>query len=257
MTYLSVLRSELTKMSTLRSTRWTLLALVVATVGIGTLFAWGSAYGYHDASPHDQAAFDPVGNALGGLVFGQLAIAVLGVLTISGEYGTGAIRGTFTSVPRRGLVLAAKATLVASAGLVFGLISSVAVFFTSRPIYQHYGLAQSLGDHGVVRALIGGGLYVAASGLFGFAVGALLRNTAGAITTAVAALLVLPGLTALLPGSVGNVIQRYFTSNAGQQVALTVKTDNALGPWSGFAAYCAWWAVILAVATVLVQRRDA
>jgi ABC-type transport system involved in multi-copper enzyme maturation permease subunit len=257
MTFGSVFRSELTKMISLRSTRWTLLALVVATVGFGALISWGTAQGYASASISDQLTFDPVANSLAGLAFGQLAIAVLGVLTISSEYGNGAIRGTFTAVPRRGLVLAAKASLVASAGLIFGLISAFAVFFISQPIDSHYGFHISLSHGSTVRAVIGGGLYLAASGLFGFAVGAALRRTAGAIVVAVASLLVVPGLTGLLPGAWGKAVHRYFTSNAGQQISFTVHQTNALGPWSGFLVYCAWWAVILAIAYLLVQHRDA
>ncbi|MGH3745140.1 MAG: hypothetical protein ACRDTP_09805 [Mycobacteriales bacterium] len=255
--FASVLRSEFTKMISLRSTRWTLLALVVATVGFGALFSWGASQSYADSSIGDKIHFDPVAISLSGIAFGQLAIAVLAVLTISGEYTNGAIRATFTAVPRRGLVLAAKGTLVTIAGFVFGLISSFAAFYVATPIFGHYGFHPSIGDDGVLRAIIGGGLYVAASALFGFGLGALLRRTAPAITLAVALLLVAPGLTNLLPGAWGQVVYRYFTSNAGQQVAFTVQQSNSLGPWSGFAVYCVWWIVFVAAAYVLVQRRDA
>ncbi|HEY5335526.1 MAG TPA: hypothetical protein VIJ71_05835 [Mycobacteriales bacterium] len=255
--FLSVLRSEFTKMISLRSTRWTLLALVVATVGFGALFTWGASDHFSQSSLSEQIHFDPVAISLSGIAFGQLAIAVLAVLTISSEYANGAIRATFTAVPRRGLVLAAKGALVALAGLIFGLVSSFAAFFVAQPIFGHYGFHPSIGDPGVLRAIIGGGLYVAASGLFGFGLGAMLRRTAPAITLAVALLLVAPGLTNLLPGAWGNVIYRYFTSNAGQQISFTVQQSNSLGPWSGFAAYCVWWIVFVAAAYVLVQRRDA
>lgn len=257
MTFLSVLRSELTKMISLRSTRWTLLALVLATVGFGALFSWGASQSYADSSFRAQIQFDPVAISLSGIAFGQLAIAVLAVLTISSEYVNGAIRATFTAVPQRWLVLTAKAVLVTLAGLLFGLVSSFAAFYVAQPIFAHYGFHPSIGDPGVLRAIIGGGLYVAASGLFGFGLGALLRRTAPAITLAVALLLVAPGLTTLLPGAWGDAVYRYFTSNAGQQIAYTVQQHNALGPWSGFTVYCAYWVVFLAGAYVLVQRRDA
>ncbi|HEX7355769.1 MAG TPA: hypothetical protein VF288_13175 [Mycobacteriales bacterium] len=253
----SVLRSEYTKMTSLRSTRWTLVALVVATVGFGALFAWGASQSYAGSSASDKLHFDPVAISLSGIAFGQLAIAVLAVLTISSEYVNGAIRATFTAVPRRGIVLAAKGTLVTIAGFVFGLISSFAAFYVAKPIFAHYGFHPSIGDPGVLRAIIGGGLYVAASGLFGFGLGALLRRTAPAITLAVALLLVAPGLTNLLPGAWGQAVFRYFTSNAGQQIAFTVQQSNSLGPWSGFGVYCVWWIVFVAAAYVLVQRRDA
>jgi ABC-2 type transport system permease protein len=256
MRFTSVVRGELTKLLSLRSTRWTLLALVVATVGFGALFSFAQVHSPTD-SPHDQATFDPTAISLSGLVFGQLAIAVLGVLTISSEYGTGAIRGTFTAVPRRRLVLAAKAAVVAGTGLLFGLLSSFAAFFAGKPFFDGKGLGVSLSDGSVLRAVFGGGLYIAASGLFGFGLGALLRNTAGSIVAAIVGLLVLPGLTHLLPGSAGHVVVRYFTSNAGQQVASVIQTGNTLGPWTGFVVYCAWWALFLAGALLVVGRRDA
>ena len=257
MSFASVLRSELTKLVSLRSTRWTLAALVIATVGFGALFAFGQAQGYASSSRSDQIHFDPVAISLSGIAFGQLAISVLGTLSISSEYANGAIRSTFSAVPRRGWVLAAKAVLITVAGFVFGLISSFGAFLVCLPILAHYGFHPHVGDDGVIRAIIGGGLYVAASGLFGFGLGALIRRTAPAITLSVALLLVVPGLTSLLPGSWGNAVQRYFTSNAGQQVAFTVQQSNSLGPWSGFVVYCVWSAVFLAGAYVLVQRRDA
>ena len=158
---------------------------------------------------------------------------------------------------RRRLVLGAKAVLIAAYGLVFGLLSAFLVFFIAQPIDRHYGFALSFSEHGVLRAVIGGGLYIAASGVLGFALGALLRRTAGAIVAAVAGLLVVPGLTNLLPGAWGQVVQRYFTSNAGQQIAYTVQQSKSLGPWSGYLAYTVWWVVLLALAAFFVQRRDA
>jgi len=256
-TFRNVLRSELTKMASLRSTRWTLLALVVATVGFGALFSWVQAQNFSDLSTSDTLHFDPVALSQSGIAFGQLAIAVLGVLCISSEYGTGAIRATFTAVLQRGVVLAAKAVLIALFGLATGLVSSFAAYFAAQPILDHYGFATSLGDDGVVRAVIGGGLYGAASGLFGFALGALIRRTAPASTLAVALLLVAPGLVSLLPGSWGDAITRHFTSNAGQQVSYTVQQSNSLGPWAGYLTYSLWWIVLLGIAYVLVQKRDA
>ena len=105
--------------------------------------------------------------------------------------------------------------------------------------------------------MIGGGLYVAASGLFGLAMGVLLRRTAGAVTAAVAMLLVLPPLTNVLPGGWGDAVVRYFTSNAGQQISYIHQTGNFLTPWVGFGVYCLWWAVPLIAGAWLMQRRDA
>ena len=252
-----VMRSEWTKLFSLRSTGWTLSALVVATVGLGILASWGTNHGWPQASASERADFDPVSTSLSGLALGQLAIAVLGTLTISAEYSTGGIRATLSTVPNRMMLLAAKAIVFTVVSLVVGLATSFAAFFAGQPWFAERGIGASLGDHGVLRAVIGGGLYIAASGLFGLAMGVLLRRTAGAVTAAVAALLVLPGLTNILPGSWGDAVVRYFTSNAGQQISYVHQSGNYLTPWVGFGVYCLWWAIPLAFGAWLMNRRDA
>lgn len=252
-----VMRSEWTKLFSLRSTAWTLLALVAATVGIGTLTSWGTNHGWPSMSPGDRADFDPTSTSLAGMALGQLAIAVLGTLTISAEYSTGGIRTTLATVPNRRMLLAGKALVFTAVAFVIGLVTSFAAFFAGQPWFAKRGIGASLGDDGVLRAVIGGGLYVAASGLFGLAMGVLLRRTAGAVTASVAALLVLPGLTNILPGTWGDAIVRYFTSNAGQQISYVHQSGNHLTPWVGFAVYCLWWIVPLGLGAWLMNRRDA
>ncbi len=246
-----VLRGEWTKLLSLRSTRWTLLALVVATIGFGVLAS------YNVSAQPGAGLLDPTAVTLAGLVFGQLAIAVFGVLTISAEYSTGAIRGTFTAVPRRGLVLAAKTLLTAAVGLLLGEVSCFGAFFAGMPFFTDHHLGVSLGDPGVLRAVLGGGLYVMASGLFGLALGALLRHSAGAIVAAIAGLLIVPGLTTLLPGEWGDTVHRYFTSNAGVRITEVTTSHGDLAPWPGYGVFTLWWLVILAVGVWLVRRRDA
>lgn len=254
MTFAAVLRSEFTKMAALRSTRWTLLALGLATVGFGALVANGAS---SDPTERAAADFDPVAITLAGLHLGLLAMAVLGVLTMSGEYASGAVRATFTAVPRRGVVLAAKAVLVGTVGLVFGLISSFAAFYACQPLLHHNGVHVSVTGPHILRALIGGGILVAATGLFGLGCGVLLRRTAGAVTVAIVSLLVLPGLTFLLPGHWGATVARYFTTNAGEEITRTVAGSDLLGPWAGYLVFTAWWVILLGVGAVLLRRRDA
>lgn len=252
-----VMRSEWTKLFSLRSTGWTLLALVGATIGFGILASWGTNHGWPTASAADRANFDAVSTSLSGLALGQLAIAVLGTLTISAEYSTGGIRTTLATVPNRMMLLAAKTIVFAAVAFVVGLAVAFAAFFAGQPWFAQRGIGASLSDPGVLRAVIGGGLYVAASGLFGLAMGVILRSTAGAVTATVAALLVLPGLTNILPGAWGDAVVRYFTSNAGQQISYVHQSGNHLTPWVGFAVFCLWWAVPLAIGAWLMNRRDA
>ncbi|HSY15908.1 MAG TPA: hypothetical protein VK816_07975 [Jatrophihabitantaceae bacterium] len=252
-----VMRSEWTKLFSVRSTAWTLLALVISTVGLGVLACWGTNHGWSQMSSAERAKFDPVSTSLTGLALGQLAIAVLGTLVISAEYSTGGIRTTLTAVPRRLQLLTAKAIVFTAVAFVVGLLTSFVAFFAGQPWFSQRGIGATLGDPGVLRAVIGGGLYVAASGLFGMAMGVLLRRTAGAVTAAVAAMLVLPGLTNVLPGGWGAAVVRYFTSNAGQQISYVHQSGNYLTPWVGFGVYCLWWAVPLAFGAWLMRRRDA
>ena len=221
------------------------------------LASWGTNHGWPQMSAADRAKFDPVSTSMSGLALGQLAIAVLGVMVISSEYSTGGIRVSLTTVPRRMRLLTAKALVFTGVAFVVGLATSFGAFYAGQPWFSERGIGASLGDPGVLRAVIGGGLYVAASGLFGLAMGALLRRTAGAVTAAVALLLVVPPLMNLLPGAWGDAVVRYFSSNAGQQISYTHQSGNYLTPWVGFGVYCLWWIVPLAVGAWLMERRDA
>jgi len=255
--FANVIRSEWTKIWSVRSTPWTLLILVVSTVGFGVLASWGTASNFSHLNAHDRATFDATYTTMAGLTLGQLAIAVLGVLVVTTEYSTGGIKSTLTAVPNRMRVLAAKGVVFAIIATVVGMITAFVAFFVSAPIWAHYNLAVHLNDPGVLRAVIGSGLYVLASGLFGFALGAILRHTAGAITAAVGLLLVVPPLTQLLPGTWGHDITKVFTSNAGSMIATTIPQDNRLGPWAGYFAMTIWWLVPLAIGAYLMRRRDA
>jgi ABC-type transport system involved in multi-copper enzyme maturation permease subunit len=254
-----LLLSEWTKLWSVRSTFWTLLVLFVVTVGFAVLATWGTMQGVDANAESVPAEFDSTSLTLAGLTFGQLAAAVLGAMVISSEYSTGGIRSTLTAVPGRLRLLLAKALVYVAVAFVVGLVTCFASFFLGQ-VFLHEEYRMSLGDPGVTRAVIGGALYVAGSGMFGFALGALVRHTAGAITAAVALLLVLPPLTLLLPGDWGDTVTRHFTSNAGQQItsATHVNTVPAvLGPWEGYAWFTLEWVVLLVVAAVLMRRRDA
>jgi hypothetical protein len=253
----NVLRSEWTKLWSVRSTMWTLLTMFVVTVGLGVLIAWGISSNINQMSAADRATFDPTTLSLAGLSFGQLAMVVLGALFLTTEYSTGGIRTSLTAVPRRLRVVAAKAIVLAVVTFVAGVITSFVAFFIGQAFFGSVDLAASLGDPGVLRAVIGGGLYLLASALFGFAIGVLLRHSAGAITAGVALLLVVPPLTMLLPGDWGDAVTRYFTSNAGQQITAVTSVGDVLSPWNGYLVFTLWWVVILAVGSVLMVRRDA
>ena len=252
-----VLRAEWTKFWSVRSTWWCLLGMIVATIGFSALFSWGTAATLEDIPPEERAGLDATEISISGLILGQLAVAVLGVLTITAEYSTGGIRSTLVAVPRRGLLVLAKALVLVTVALVIGALTCLVSFAIGQALLGAVDLGVSLGDPNVLRAVLGGGLYLAASALFGFALGTLLRNSAGGIVLAVALLFVVPPLTNLLPGDWGDTVTKRFTSNAGQRITAVTSVPDAAAPWTGYLAFTAWWAVILAAGVVLMQRRDA
>ena len=261
--FVDVLRSEWTKLRSVRSTYWTLFIAVVATVGISAMIAAIYVANYGKMSAADRAGFDPTSFSLNGVFLAQFAIGVLGVLVVTGEYGTGAIRSTFAAVPQRRMVLAAKATVFGAVTTVVGMVSCLAAFFIGQAILSGKGLEAHIGDPGVLRAVVGSGMYLAVLGLLALGVGTLIRHTAGAISALFGAILVLPGLVALLPGSWGDVISKYLPSNAGQAISRTVeagansRAGAALSPLLGMGVFCLYAAVTLVFAAIVLNRRDA
>ncbi|MFA1547166.1 ABC transporter permease [Actinomadura chokoriensis] len=255
-----LLLAEWTKIRTVRSTLWSLILLVVLDLGFTTLIVGLTTAQWDDASPADRAqiAADPVSFILGsGFFLSQLAICVLGVLVIASEYSTGMIRASLLAVPRRLPMLWAKAIVFALVVLVLGVAVSFASFFIGAAISSDT-VEVSLGDQGVLRAVIGGGLYLAMLGLFALAVGAIVRHTAGGITGVIAFVLVLAPLTTLLPGSVGDHVHAYLPSEAGNLIAKAHQgPDDLLTPWQGYGVFALWTAALLAIAAFLLKRRDA
>ncbi|MBN6055829.1 ABC transporter permease subunit, partial [Nonomuraea sp. RK-328] len=245
---IDIIRSEWTKLRSVRSTMWTLGTAALLMLAIGILMSIAVKNSHEGpVQPSDVAEI-----SLMGTNFAALAVAALGVLVVSSEYRTGAIRVSYMAVPRRLLLLAGKLVVFAAVALAVCMAAAFAAFLAGRTILG----GASLGDPGVLRSVAGTGLYLTACGLFGLALGALVRHTPGAIVAAIGLILVLPQLTTVLPGQWGRTVRDWFTSNAGLQVAFP-SPASSLGPWSGFAVYLGWIAVTLAVACVLTMRRDA
>lgn len=254
-----VVRSEWTKLRTVRSTSWTLLVTAVVMIGFGVLLSASYVTHYEDFSPSTKAAFDPAAYSQSGFFLAQLAIGVLGVLVMTGEYQTGSIRATFSAIPQRRTVLAAKAIVFAIVACLVGLLSAVSAFFIAQAIFASKNLEVHLGDPGTVQSVLGGVLYLPVLGLLALGLGTLIRSTAGAIAALVGLVLILPVAAEALPSSWQNAAAKYLPTNAGQALIGRTKfaPDHLLSPWAGFGVFCGYAAVALLAAVLMLNRRDA
>jgi hypothetical protein len=249
--------SEWTKLRSLRSTRWSLFAAVLLTIGFPVLFAFVTSSHWGSMSPSERADRHPLDIALAGVNVSQLAIAVLGVLVITGEYSTGMIRASFSAVPKRLPVLWAKTFVFGVVTLVLMVPSVLAAFYSSQAILsRHHILQVSLSHPGVGRSVLGGAVYLVLVGIFALGIGAIVRNTAAGIGTFAGIFFVIPPLMNVLPSSWNTAISKYLPSEAGRQLFSLTHDSSSLAPlWGGllFAAYCAF---VVALAAVLLLRRD-
>jgi hypothetical protein len=253
----NVLRSEWTKFRGLRSTWLTAAVTVVLGVGIGTLAATGQARGYPELDAADRAGWDPTAGSLTAITIAQLAIGVLGVLVITAEYATGTIQPSVVAVPRRGRLLAAKATVLAAAAAVLGQLIGFTSFFAGQAVFAAAGVPHAtLTDPHVLRAVVGGGLYLAALGLLGLGLGTLVRSTAGAIGVLVSLTLLVRLIAPALPESWARWMDRYWPTTAGEKIVTVVPVPDALPPWPGFAVLCGFVALVCAAGYTALRTRD-
>ncbi len=250
-----VLKSEARKLATVRSTYWALAAVAVSNVAVAALLA--VVLPGH-MSAQQKADIDSVRVSLGGLHLSQVAIGVLGALTVTSEYGTGMIHATLAAVPQRRLLLAAKAAVLTAAALVTATVSCFAAYYAFQALLPADDpMRTSLGDPGVLRAVAGAGLYLTALGLLGLGLGATLRSSAGAIATLLGLLFVPTLLASLLPQSWQDKTGGYLPMNAGEAVIAIHHQAGTLQPWAGLGVFCLYTAAALAAGLMLITRRDA
>ena len=249
-----VLRSEFCKFRSVRSTIWTLIAAVAGNVVLAALAA---IFIPPHLSAHEQATTDPIRLSLAGLHLSQIAFGVLGVLVIGSEYGTGLIRATFAAVPQRRLVLAGKAIVFAATALAVGIASCFVAYAIFGAFLSGDALRSSIGDPGVIRAITGGGLYLAVLGLLGLGLGAILRSSTAAIATLFGLLFVPSVLVSLLPQSWHSTVGPYIPMEAGSQIFVATRHDpNSLGAWTGLGVFSLYASAALIVGFALVNHRD-
>ncbi len=256
-TFADVLRSEWTKLRSVRSTFWALTVTVVLGIGLGAVISAATAHSYAKFSVSQKLSWDPTGVSGAGMAIAQLAIAVLGVLCISSECSSGMIRTSLIAVPKRGRVLAAKSLVFAAVTFAVGEATTFTAFFVGQALISGHAPHAALGDPGVARAVVGGGLYLAALAVLSVAVGALLRHPAAAIAAMMAVVLVLPLIAEALPDSWRNPVTEFWPTQAGSQLTSVYHSAHTLQPWPGFGVMCLFVAIVYAIAWTLLDRRDA
>jgi ABC-2 type transport system permease protein len=280
------IRSEFTKLRSVRSTYWTIAAMVVVSVGFAAIAGFAIANNLH-SNPVNKAGMDATQASLGGFFeLGQLIIAVLGALTITSEYSTGMIRTSLTAMPRRGTVYAAKLLVFSTVTLVVSLITSFIAFFVGQAAMSGSGVSASLfhsvtipanavqngppndvtfsgtiviSPGTVLTAIIGTALFVTVVALIAFGLGAIIRHTAGAITSAIGLMFIIPIIVQLLPNTWRWDIVRFFPDAAGRVLSVTVGQHNPhlWSAWPQFGVTLVYAAVLLGVGAYLFRKRDA
>jgi ABC-2 type transport system permease protein len=251
------LRSEYTKIWSVRSTYWTLLALVVVCIGLCALITSLIASHWNQVGQPGHPNFDATNTALGPLSLGMLVITVLGTLAITTEYSTGMIRTSLTAMPRRGVVYLAKAAVFGVITLIIGEVLSFIMFFLGQALLHSTGRSVTLSDSGVITAVVGGGLFLTVCGLFAFGIGSIIRHTAGAIATSIGVLFVLPIVWNALPQSWQNDGFKFLPSSAGMSIWRTRSQIYYYGRWTEFLIFVGYAAVLLVIGYILFKRRDA
>ena len=249
-----VVRSEWTKLRTVRSTMWTLLATLIVCIGLPVLISF-AIVGQPRNNPGPD--FDAAGFSLFGVFLGQLIVGALGVLVISAEYSTGTIRATLTATPQRTVMFVAKVLTFAVVIAVVSFITTFTAFFLVQAVLGTHNLGVSLGQGTSLRMVIGGALYLTIVGILGLGIGAILRHSAAGISTVLALLFVLPILAAFLPQSWQEHVVKYLPGQAGQAIFQRHADAVTLAPWTGLALFFGYAVLALVIGATLLVRRDA
>lgn len=253
--------SEWTKIRSVRSTLWSIAAMAGVAIGLNAIINYfGVTRRWASMTEPNQASIlhNPLSQILEGpMSVAQFAVAVIGVMAISSEYATGMIRSTLQAQPRRLTVFTAKFAVLGALMLVVGEVLSFAAYVVGKAVISAH-VPVSLDDPGVLRAVIGAGLYITVLAWFSFAFGLILRHTAGAITTVLGLMLVISQLTQLLPGSWGAHINAWMPTNAGRLILeQRVDPTELLSAWQGLAVFAGWTALLLLLGAYMLRKRDA
>jgi len=250
---LRVTRSEWIKFSSLRSNWISLLILVASIIGLGALISFIVDRNWSSLSASDQLTFDAIGTSLVGVSLAQLIVAVLGVLIVTGEYSNGMIRASLAAVPKRFSFLAGKMTMSAAVSFIVALGATFVAFLIGQQLLGSHGV--SLDAPHALRAIVGASFFLMSVSVISSAFGFITRSTAGGIAAVVALLLVLPVIGQLVPYDWATDVLNYLPGSAGDALMVTTG-DASMSVGVALITLVGWMAASIAVATVLLRRRD-
>ncbi|MBB1242630.1 ABC transporter permease [Streptomyces durbertensis] len=252
-----VLSSEWTKIKTVRSTVWTLALTFLTTVVIGVLFCLLVRY---LIPAGERGVFDPTFTSFGGISMGQLAVICFGVLVVTSEYSSGMIRASLSAVPQRGLLMGAKTLVGVGAALAVGLVTAFVSFFLGQLVLGSE-LNTSIGEPGVLRAVIGAGVYLALMAALSMGVAWLLRSPMLSFGILIPLFFLVSGILGMIPRA--RDVAQFLPDQAGSTIMAVGDMgefggiDRAYGPWGGLLIMVLWVAAALAAGYATLKSRDA
>jgi ABC-2 type transport system permease protein len=255
--FTDLVRAEWIKFRSTRSACYGLLAAATAALLVGLLAAQSVGSRWTHLSLAKRAGLDPLAIAFRGFDLAQLIIGTLGVLLITSEYSTGLIRTTFSAVPQRRAVLAAKAVVAGTVALVTGEALSFAVFFPAQALLHSTGISVSITSPGAPRAVVAMGLYLAVVAVLGVGLGALIRHTAGAIAALLGLIFLVPGIVSALPAPWDNRIGKWLPQDLIGQLTSVHLQPGELSRPASLAMLLAYPAAFLGAAAWRLRHRDA
>ncbi|MGW1075233.1 ABC transporter permease [Streptomyces sp. NPDC002537] len=250
-----VLQSEWTKIKSVRSTVWTLGLAFVVTVALGALISALSKSQFDKMTPKERINFDPTFTSFAGMGLGQLAMIVFGVLVVSNEYSTGMIRTSLAAVPQRATFLFSKITIATLLALVVSMVTSFVSFFLGQAMLGEH--KASIGDEGVLRAVIGGGLYMTLITVFSMGVATMLRSPMLSLGILMPFFFLISNILGAVPAT--KKVAQYFPDQAGRKIMQVITFDDEApyGPWGGFAIMVLWVVAAVLGGYAILKERDA
>ncbi|MET9953006.1 ABC transporter permease [Streptomyces sp. NPDC006339] len=254
----AVLQSEWTKIRTVSSTVWTLASALLVTVAMSAALCALMSSEFDNLSDVERATFDPTFLSFSGMMLGQLAMVVFGVLVVGTEYSSGMIRTSLAAVPQRASFLFSKIAVAGALALVVGLATSFLSFFLGQALLGEH--RTTLGADNVLRAVIGGGLYMGLIAIFSMGVATMLRSSMLSLGILVPFFFLISQILSAVPKA--KEVARYFPDQAGSKIMQVVPdamgSEKApYGPWGGLGIMLIWVAAALIGGYLVLKKRDA